>query len=141
MVFGSQCIVLAIDVKYTNNNWKVYSHGGSIATEHEAIAWARKAGSLGAGEILLTSMDADGTQDGIDLEITRKISRAVNVPVIASGGIGTLEHFSQAIVKGEADAVLAASGFHRSILEVRQIKTYLESQGIPVRLTGDNNEL
>ena len=119
----------------------MYSHGGSIATEHEAVTWARQAVSLGAGEILLTSMDADGTQDGVDLEITRKISRAVNVPVIASGGIGTLEHFSQAIVKGEADAVLAASVFHRSILDVKDIKTYLDSQEIPVRLTGDNNEL
>ncbi len=141
LVFGSQCIVIAIDVQYTNNCWKVYSHGGSIATEHEAVTWARQAVSLGAGEILLTSMDADGTQDGVDLEITRKISRAVNVPVIASGGIGTLEHFSQAIVKGEADAVLAASVFHRSILDVKDIKTYLDSQEIPVRLTGDNNEL
>tara|TARA_B100000029_G_scaffold461611_1_gene493526 strand:- start:6422 stop:7198 length:777 start_codon:yes stop_codon:yes gene_type:complete len=141
LVFGSQCIVLAIDVKFNNNLWTVYSHGGSIATKNEAVQWARQAVSLGAGEILLTSMDADGTQDGVDLEITRKISRAVNVPIIASGGIGRLEHFSQAIVQGEADAVLAASVFHRSILAVNEIKMYLNSQDIPVRLTGDNNEL
>lgn len=102
--FGSQCIVLAMDVKRNALGWRVYSHGGTKPTEREAVQWAKEAVERGAGEILLTSMDADGTQNGVDLEITHRISRSVNVPVIASGGIGTVDHFREAIVKGEADA-------------------------------------
>ncbi|MEE9190887.1 MAG: HisA/HisF-related TIM barrel protein, partial [Candidatus Neomarinimicrobiota bacterium] len=113
--FGSQCIVLAMDVKRSNGKWTVYSHGGTHLTELTAEVWAREAVSRGVGEILLTSMDADGTQTGADLVITQRISQLVDVPVIASGGIGQLKHFRDAIIKGKADAVLAASVFHRNI--------------------------
>lgn len=132
--FGSQCIVLAMDVKRSNGKWKVYSHGGTQRTELEAEIWAREAVSRGAGEILLTSMDADGTQTGVDLMITQKISQLVDVPVIASGGIGRLNHFRDAIIEGKADAVLAASVFHRNIFTINQVKKYLYEEGIPVRL-------
>ncbi len=134
--FGSQCIVLAMDVKRERDTWWVYSHGGRKRTARKALPWAVEAVNLGAGEILLTSMDADGTQAGVDLEITRKISAAVNVPVIASGGIGKLVHFKDALEKGRADAVLAASVFHRKTFTIAQVKAYLHEQGIPVRLTG-----
>lgn len=137
--FGSQCIVLAMDVKRNAGDWRVYSHGGTRSTERKAVQWAKEAVERGAGEILLTSMDADGTQNGVDVEITRRISRSVNVPVIASGGIGTVEHFREAIMKGKADAVLAASVFHRGILTLQEVKEYLAAQKIPVRLTGEEN--
>ena len=133
--FGSQCIVLAVDVKYEKKSWVVYSHGGTLPTGREAISWITEAVNCGAGEILLTSMDADGTQNGVDINITQKISRAVDVPVIASGGIGKLIHFKDAILIGEADAVLAASVFHRNIFSIDQVKTYLDGHSIPVRLS------
>lgn len=133
-LFGSQCIVLAVDVKREGSSWYVYSHGGTRRTERESVSWVTDGVSRGAGEILLTSMDADGTQTGVDLEITRQISRAVDVPVIASGGIGKLAHFEDAFEKGEADAALAASVFHRHIFTVRQVKEYLNDRQIVVRI-------
>ena len=133
-VFGSQCIVLAVDVKREGSSWYVYSHGGTRRTERESVSWIMDGVRRGAGEILLTSMDADGTQTGVDLEITRQISRAVDVPVIASGGIGKLAHFEDAFEKGEADAALAASVFHRHIFTVRQVKEYLNDRQIAVRI-------
>ncbi len=132
--FGSQCIVLAMDVKKTNGSWLVHSHGGTRPTEKEAVDWAQEAVSRGAGEILLTSMDADGTKAGVDIEITKHISRVVDVPVIASGGIGTLDHFLDAILFGEADAVLAASVFHRDTFTVNDVKKYLRQKQIPIRI-------
>jgi len=140
-IFGSQCIVLAVDVKREKSSWVVYSHGGTRLTEKEAISWVKEGIDRGAGEILLTSMDADGTQNGIDLEITRLISQTVNVPIIASGGIGKLSHFKDAILFGEADAVLAASVFHRNIYSVDQVKTYLARHSIPVRIEGKHSHL
>lgn len=133
-LFGSQCIVLAVDVKREGSSWYVYSHGGTRRTERESVSWVTDGVSRGAGEILLTSMDADGTQTGVDLEITRQISRAVDVPVIASGGIGKLAHFEDAFEKGEADAALAASVFHRHIFTVGQVKEYLNDRQIVVRI-------
>jgi len=138
-LFGSQCIVLAMDVIRKRNQWVVCSHGGTQSTNINAETWAKEGVRRGAGEILLTSMDADGTQEGVDLEITRRISRSVNVPVIASGGIGTLDHFKEAIELGEADAVLAASVFHRGVFSVQQVKEYLSHHQIPVRKIGANN--
>jgi cyclase len=132
--FGSQCIVVAIDAKRSNGGWTVYSHGGRRPANREAVAWAREAESLGAGEILLTSMDRDGTQDGYDLELTRAVSLAVSVPVIASGGVGTLEHLREGLVEGKADAALAASIFHFGTHTVRDAKAYLRDRGVPVRL-------
>jgi cyclase len=133
--FGSQCIVVAIDVKReAAGGWQVYVSGGRIPTGLEALAWAREVEDRGAGEILLTSMDRDGTQDGYDLEITRAISDAVSIPVIASGGAGTLEHFCEALTQGGASAALAASLFHFRTLSVGQIKAYLAERGLPVRL-------
>ena len=132
--FGSQCIVVAIDAKRLNGGWTVYSHGGRRPASREAVAWAREAESLGAGEILLTSMDRDGTQDGYDLELTRAVSLAVSVPVIASGGVGTLEHLREGLVEGKADAALAASIFHFGTHAVRDAKAYLRARGVPVRL-------
>ncbi|MAG21334.1 MAG: imidazole glycerol phosphate synthase subunit HisF [Candidatus Marinimicrobia bacterium] len=139
--FGSQCIVLAMDVKRNASGWRVHSHGGTKPTKREAIQWAMEAVEKSAGEILLTSMDADGTQNGVDVELTRRISRSVNIPVIASGGIGTVDHFREAIETGEADAVLAASVFHRGIFTVREVKESLAAHKIPMRLTGEENEL
>jgi cyclase len=131
--FGSQCIVLAVDVKRTGSSWNVFSHGGSRSLDINAIEWIKEAEDRGVGEILLTSMDADGTQAGVDLEITRTISDMVSIPVIASGGIGTLSHFKDAFNIGKADAVLAASVFHRDIIPVKKVIKYLVENGIQVR--------
>lgn len=134
--FGAQCIVLAIDAKREPNgtSWRVYTHGGRNPTQLDAVAWARHAVELGAGEILLTSMDADGTKAGYDVALTRAVSDAVTVPVIASGGAGELTHFAEALDAGGASAVLAASLFHFGELTVPQVKTYLATRGLPVRL-------
>ena len=133
--FGSQCIVLAVDAKRRDDNsgWEVYTHGGRKNTEIDAIDWVKKAVGLGAGEILLTSMDADGTKDGYDIELTRAVSEAVHVPVIASGGAGTLEHFFKVLTEGKADAVLAASVFHYGKYSIRKVKEFLRIRGIEVR--------
>lgn len=132
--FGSQCIVVAIDAKRQDGGWRVYSHGGRTATELDAVAWARRVVELGAGELLVTSMDSDGTQQGYDIEQLRAIGRAVPVPVIASGGAGHPQHMYEAIVAGGADAVLAASIFHFGTYRIRDIKSYLAERGVPVRL-------
>lgn len=133
--FGSQCIVLAVDAKKREDGdgWEVYTHGGRTATGLDALEWVRKGVGLGAGEILLTSMDADGTKDGYDIELTRAVSEAVNVPVIASGGAGTFEHFLKVLTEGKADAVLAASVFHYGQYTIRQVKEFLKIRGIEVR--------
>ncbi len=137
--FGAQCIVLAIDAKRRDPNdaskgWEVFTHGGRTATGKDAVEWAKQGVELGAGEILLTSMDRDGTKNGYDLELTRTISEAVPVPVIASGGVGTLEHLADGITKGKADAVLAASIFHYREYSMKQAKEYLKQKGIPIRI-------
>lgn len=136
--FGSQCIVVAIDAKRTPDsdllNWEVYIHGGRTPTGLDAIEWAKKAEKLGAGEILLTSMDCDGTKAGYDLELTSQISETVRIPVIASGGAGNLDHLYQAFTEGKADAVLAASIFHYKTHTIKDAKTYLKNRGVPVRL-------
>jgi cyclase len=133
--FGSQCVVVSIDArKVFPGRWEVFSHGGRKATGREAVAWAVEAVSLGAGEIVLNSIDADGTKAGFDLEITRRISEAVGVPVVASGGAGTLEHTAAVLLEGKADAVLAASIFHFGEFTVGDVKKYLAARGIPVRL-------
>lgn len=133
--FGSQCIVVSIDAKQVaQNRWEVFSHGGRQSTGREAIAWAIEAVNLGAGEIVLNSMDADGTKCGYDLAITRSISEAVGVPVVASGGAGKLEHLAEVLIEGKADAVLAASIFHFGEHTVHDVKTYLARQKIVVRL-------
>ncbi len=132
--FGTQCIVLAIDAKRNaGGGWTVYTHGGRRPTSLDALAWARRGEELGAGEILLTSMDADGTLDGYDLELTAAVSKATGVPVIASGGAGTLEHLAGALTQGCADAVLAASIFHFGQHTIAEAKAYLAHRGIPVR--------
>lgn len=134
--FGSQAVICAIDAKRKGkaDEWEVYLAGGRIATGIDAVAWATEAARRGAGEILLTSMDRDGTKEGFDLALTRAVARAVPIPVIASGGVGSLEHFAEGIIEGEADAVLAASVFHFGTYSIRQVKEYMASQGIPVRL-------
>lgn len=135
--FGSQAVICAIDAKHVagaGDKWEVYTAGGRNATGIDAVAWAQEAARRGAGEILLTSMDRDGTKEGFDLALTRAVARAVPIPVIASGGVGTLEHFAEGIIEGEADAVLAASVFHFGTYSIRQVKEYMASQGIPVRL-------
>jgi cyclase len=137
--FGSQCIVVAIDAKREESRgngmrWGVYTHGGRHAASRNAIEWAREVVELGAGEILLTSMDRDGTGDGYDLELTRSVSEAVSVPVIASGGAGTLDHLREGVVDGKADALLVASVFHFGRHTIAEAKTYLRSCGVPVRL-------
>ena len=131
--FGSQCVVLAIDAKKVGENWKVFLNGGRVETDLKAVEWARKGVELGAGEILLTSMNADGTKKGFEIELTRLVSETVNVPVIASGGAGKLEHFTEIFNKGKADAALAASIFHFREIEIPQLKNYLHSQNIEVR--------
>jgi len=132
--FGSQCIVVAIDAKKSSdNNWEVFLHGGRTPTGKDAIEWAKLAENMGAGEILLTSMDRDGTKIGYDLELTRRIADAVNIPVIASGGAGTLEHILDAFTIGQADAALLASLLHFREMTVKQIKDYLGNKGINVR--------
>jgi len=132
--FGSQCIVLAIDAKKTQENWEVFINGGRTPTGLDAVEWAKKGAQLGAGEILLTSMDYDGTKDGYDLELTETICKAVNIPVIASGGAGKLEHFYDCFARTGCQAALAASLFHYGELTVKQVKEYLKERGIPVRL-------
>lgn len=133
--FGSQCVVLAIDAKQVApGRWEAYVNGGRVPTGLDAVEWAVRGVALGAGEILLTSMDKDGTKDGYDLELNRTVAEAVNVPVIASGGAGTLEHLAEAIIAGKADAVLAASIFHYGEYSIREAKEYLAARGIPVRL-------
>jgi imidazole glycerol-phosphate synthase subunit HisF len=133
--FGSQCIVVSIDAKQVApDHWEVFSHGGRKATGLDAVEWAKKAVSLGAGEIVLNSIDADGTKAGFDLVITRRISEAVGVPVVASGGAGKLEHMASVLLEGKADAVLAASIFHFGEYTVGDVKQYLAKQNIPVRL-------
>ncbi len=133
--FGSQCVVVAIDARRRadGSGWNVYKHGGRIDTGLDAVAWARKVNELGAGEILLTSMDCDGTKAGYDLELTRTIAENVSIPVIASGGAGTKEHFYEALTEGRADAVLAASLFHYKELEIMDLKNYLAARGVSVR--------
>jgi len=133
-VFGAQCVVLAIDAKSTNGSWEVYVNGGRIATGKDAVEWAREGVQRGAGEILLTSMDRDGTTEGYDLELTRAVAGAVGVPVIASGGAGEPDHLVMAISEGGADAVLAASIFHYGTYSIAEAKSRLEGAGIPVRL-------
>ncbi len=135
--FGSQCIVVAIDAKLEPGppiRWRVHTHGGRNPTELDAVAWAAQAVAMGAGEILLTSMDRDGTQAGYDLELTRRVSDAVGVPVVASGGAGRLEHFAEVLGTGGASAALAASLFHFGTLTVPGVKGYLSQHGLPVRL-------
>ena len=134
--FGSQCIVVAIDAKRadTASGWGVFTHGGRNVTGLDAVAWAEESARLGAGEILLTSMDRDGTKEGFDLELTRAVADAVGVPVIASGGVGNLQHLCDGVLKGGADAVLAASIFHYGEYTVRQAKDFMAAQGIEVRL-------
>jgi imidazole glycerol-phosphate synthase subunit HisF len=132
--FGSQCIVVAIDARRVGDGFTVYTHGGRRPTGRDAVVWAREAMQLGAGEILLTSMDRDGTKDGYDLELTRAIATAVDVPVIASGGAGSLEHLWEGLVEGGADAVLAASIFHFGIYTIAEAKAALRERGVPVRI-------
>ena len=133
--FGSQCTVLAIDARRrVDEGWQVFTHGGRNPTELDAVQWAVEGTRLGAGEILLTSMDADGTKEGFDVELTRTISEAVPVPVIASGGAGTLEHMAEAVAAGKADAVLAASIFHFGEFTVEQTKQFMQKKCIEVRL-------
>lgn len=144
--FGSQCIVVAIDAKRaqtspspraprpTSLRWEVYIHGGRTPTGKDAVTWAKQAQDLGAGEILLTSMDRDGTKDGYDIELTKRIAQIVSIPVIASGGAGTLSHFAEVLTEGKADAALAASLFHFGELSIGQVKTYLANQGVAVRV-------
>ena len=132
--FGSQCIVVAIDAKKTNGSWNVYTYGGRKDTGIDVIEWARKANEYGAGEILLTSMDMDGNKDGYDIDLLNIVSNEVNIPVIASGGAGTMEHIYDALVVGNSDAVLAASIFHFEELTIQQVKKFLNSKGVSVRL-------
>lgn len=136
MRFGSQCVVVAIDAKRRSDGsgFDVYINGGRVNTGLDAVEWAKKVESLGAGEILLTSMDKDGTKDGYDIELTRRISEAVNIPVIASGGAGKKEHFKEVFTEGKADAALAASVFHYRELEIKEVKRYLKEEGTPVRI-------
>jgi len=132
--FGSQCVVLAIDTKFENNDWYVYLNGGRVKTDLKTIDWAREAIALGAGEILLTSMNNDGTKDGFAIDITKQISEAVNVPVIASGGAGTMEHFEDVFKNGKADAALAASVFHYKEIAIPELKKYLQENNLEIRI-------
>jgi len=133
-IVGSQCIVVAIDAKRSGTSWEVFTHGGRKPTGIDALDWARRMESAGAGEILLTSMDRDGTRDGFDLALTRAVAEGVGIPVIASGGVGKLEHMAEGVLEGRADAVLAASVFHFGDFSVRQAKEHMRSRGIEVRL-------
>jgi cyclase len=133
-IVGCQCIVVAIDAKKNGSSWQVFTHGGRRATGLDAVDWARRMAEAGAGEILLTSMDRDGTRDGFDLGLTRAVAEAVGVPVIASGGVGSVEHLAEGVLEGRADAVLAASVFHFGDFTVRQAKEHMRSRGIEVRL-------
>ena len=132
--FGSQCIVIAIDAKRKGERWEVYTHGGRVPTGIDAVLWAKQMEEMGAGEILLTSMDRDGTKDGYDILLTRAIAEQVGIPVIASGGVGTLEHLYEGLVLGKADAVLAASIFHYREFTIQQVKSFLKQKGVVVRL-------
>ncbi|MFH1655909.1 MAG: imidazole glycerol phosphate synthase subunit HisF [Candidatus Omnitrophota bacterium] len=132
--FGSQCIVVAIDAKRTKDSWQVYINGGRTPVEKDAIKWAREVEKLGAGELLLTSMDYDGTKDGYDLELTKKICNSVNISVIASGGAGKLKHFAEVLTDAAADAALAASVFHYKEFSIREVKEFLKKEGLKVRL-------
>lgn len=132
--FGSQCIVVAIDAKKVKGKWLVHTHGGKKATGIDAVEWAKEAASRGAGEILLTSMDYDGTKNGYDIELTRTVAEAVNIPVIASGGCGTLQHIYDVLTDGKADAALAASIFHYREFSINDVKTFLRGRGIEVRM-------
>jgi len=132
--YGSQCIVVAIDSKRVDDHWEVFTHGGRKATGLDAVEWAQKMAHFGAGELLLTSMDRDGTKSGFDLELTRAISDAVTIPIIASGGVGNLQHMVDGVIEGHADAVLAASIFHFGEFSVDQAKRYMQQHGIEVRL-------
>jgi len=134
--FGSQCVVLAVDAKRNGGGWEVYLNGGRVNTHMDAVEWIAKAVSLGAGEVLLTSMDKDGTKTGYDLELTRMAADAVNVPVIASGGAGSFKDFKEVLTEGGADAALAASLFHFGIIDMGELKDYLFKEGVPVRKTG-----
>lgn len=132
--FGSQCVVVAIDAKRKpDGTWSIFKNGGRIDMQIDAIKWAEKAVKLGAGELLVTSMDCDGTKDGYDMELTRKISESVGVPVIASGGAGKMEHFRNILTEGKADAALAATLFHYKEMEINDLKEYLNREGVPVR--------
>jgi len=137
-IYGSQCIVVAIDARRVPGSsparWEVFVAGGRTNTGIDAVAWAVEAEKRGAGEILLTSMDCDGTKDGFDIDLTRAITRAVNIPVIASGGAGELDHFAEVVIEADADAVLAASVFHFGEFSIRQVKEHMAAEGIPVRL-------
>ena len=134
--FGSQCVVVAIDARKRadGSGWNIYKNGGRIDVGIDAVEWAKRVEALGAGEILLTSMDGDGTKAGYDIELTRAIAQSVEIPVIASGGAGTLEHFKEALTDAKADAALAASLFHYKELEIKEVKEYLKEQGVSVRL-------
>ncbi len=137
--FGSQCIVVAIDPRRIDGKWVVHINGGRIPTDKEAVAWAKEVADRGAGEILLTSMDRDGTKAGYDIELTAAVADAVSIPVIASGGAGSEEHFREALQEGKADAALAASLFHFNELRISDLKQYLHEQGLPMRLNGCEN--
>ena len=132
--FGSQCIVVAIDAKARDSSWEVFIHGGRTPAGLDVLEWAKKMEELGAGEFMLTSMDRDGTKEGYDLRLTRTVSELVNIPVIASGGVGTLEHLYEGLTDGRADAVLAASIFHYNEFTVEDVKAYLKGRGVNVRL-------
>lgn len=133
MKFGSQCVVVAIDAKRKNDSWTIYKNGGRVDMEIDAIEWAQRAEELGAGEILLTSMDCDGTKTGFDVELTRRVSEAVKIPVIASGGAGTMDHFYDALTEGGAEAALAASLFHFKEMDIKDLKEYLHKRNVSVR--------
>lgn len=132
--FGSQCVVVAVDAKRTPDGWRVFMNGGRVETDLDAVDWIRRAVDLGAGEVLLTSMDADGTKDGFEIELTRTISASVSVPVIASGGAGSIEDFADVFVRGKADAALAASVFHYDEIRLPALKSFLKMRGIEVRI-------